>query len=80
MPSPSSILSTSDLTSSRSSPVRVNNTNTYNASIISEFVNRLIIEVLGSMALAERGLSEGSPIKPKEPLGPQPDLKASADD
>ncbi|ADJ16631.1 agmatinase family protein [Halalkalicoccus jeotgali] len=58
----------------------VSDTNSYNGGITSGFANRLIIEVLGSMTLAEHGLSEGSPIKPKEPLGPQPDLEASADD
>ncbi|WP_245998391.1 hypothetical protein [Halalkalicoccus subterraneus] len=58
----------------------VSDTNSYNGGITSGFANRLIIEVLGSMALADRDPSEGSPIKPKEPLGPQPDLEASADD
>ena len=45
-------------------------TNSYNGGVTSGLANRLIIEVMGSMALAERGLEEGSPIKPKEPLGP----------
>lgn len=58
----------------------VSDTNSYNGGITSGFANRLIIEVMGSMALAERGLSEGSPIEPKEPLGPQSSLEASADD
>ena len=55
-------------------------TNSYNGGVTSGFANRLIIEVMGSMALAEKGLDEGSPIKPKEPLGPQGDIEAPADD
>jgi len=57
----------------------VSDTSSYNGGITSGFANRLIIEVLGSMALAERGLETGSPIKPKEPLGPT-DSEAPADD
>jgi len=53
-------------------------TNSYNGGITSGFANRLIIEVMGSMALAERGAEEGHPIKPKEPLGPT--SEATADD
>jgi len=54
-------------------------TNSYNGGITSGFANRLIIEVLGSMALAAQGRDEGSPIRPKEPLGPA-GTETSADD
>jgi len=55
-------------------------TNSYNGGVTSGLANRLIIEVMGSMALAEKGLEEGSPIKPKEPLGPTEEPEAAADD
>ena len=58
----------------------VSDTNSYNGGITSGFANRLILEVLGSMALAEEGKSVGEPIKPKEPLGPQSEAEAPADD
>ncbi|WP_254764503.1 agmatinase family protein [Natrinema marinum] len=58
----------------------VSDTNSYNGGITSGFANRLIIEVMGSMALAEKGVAEGSPIKPKEPLGPSTELETQADD
>jgi agmatinase len=57
----------------------VSDTNSYNGGITSGFANRLVLEVMGSMALAERGLEEGSPITPKEPLGPT-EPEATADD
>ena len=53
--------------------------NSYNGGITSGLANRLIIEVMGSMALAEKGLEEGSPIKPKEPLGPSESPQAADD-
>jgi agmatinase len=55
-------------------------TNSYNGGITSGLANRLIIEVLGSMALAERGLESGDPIKPKDPLGPAQSAESPADD
>jgi agmatinase len=58
----------------------VSDRNSYNGGITSGFANRLIIEVMGSMALAEDGLEEGSPIKPKEPLGPNGSVETPADD
>ncbi|ERG96060.1 agmatinase family protein [Haloquadratum walsbyi] len=45
-------------------------TNSYNGGVTSGLANRLIIEVMGSMALAKQGLIEGSPITPKESPGP----------
>lgn len=57
----------------------VSDTSSYNGGITSGFANRLIIEVLGSMALADQGRTEGTPIKPKEPLGPA-ESEAPADD
>jgi len=53
--------------------------NSYNGGVTSGLANRLIIEVMGSMALAEQGLEEGSPIKPKEPLGPTEPPQAADD-
>ena len=53
--------------------------NSYNGGVTSGLANRLIIEVMGSMALAEQGLEEGSPIKPKEPLGPTESPQAADD-
>ncbi len=58
----------------------VSDTSSYNGGITSGFANRLIIEVMASMALAEDGKTIGEPIKPKEPLGPQGNLEAPADD
>ncbi|MDG5759598.1 agmatinase family protein [Natronococcus sp. A-GB1] len=58
----------------------VSDTNSYNGGITSGFANRLIIEVMASMALAAEGKTVGDPIKPKEPLGPQTDAEAPADD
>jgi agmatinase len=58
----------------------VSDTSSYNGGITSGFANRLIVEVLGSMALAEDGLAEGSPITPKEPLGPSGTVEAPGDD
>ena len=52
----------------------------YNGGITSGLANRLIIEVMGSMALAEKGLESGDPIKPKEPLGPTDEVETPADD
>jgi len=54
--------------------------NSYNGGVTSGLANRLIIEVMGSMALAEKGLEEGSPIEPKESLGPSEEAEAPADD
>lgn len=45
-------------------------TNSYNGGVTSGLANRLIIEVMGSMALAKQGITEGSPITPKESPGP----------
>ena len=58
----------------------VSDTSLYNGGITSGFANRLIIEVMGSIALAAQGLEEGSPIKPKESLGPSTTTEAPADD
>jgi agmatinase len=55
-------------------------TNSYNGGITSGFANRLVIEVMASMALAEKGLMEGSPIKPKESLGPSSSAAPADDD
>ncbi|AUV83450.1 agmatinase [Salinigranum rubrum] len=55
-------------------------TNSYNGGITSGLANRLIIEVLGSMALAEKGVQSGDPIRPKEPLGPTAPAESPADD
>ena len=52
----------------------------YNGGVTSGLANRLIIEVMGSMALAEKGLESGDPIKPKEPLGPTEEAETPADD
>jgi agmatinase len=57
----------------------VSDTSSYNGGITSGFANRLIIEVMGSMALASKGLDEGSPIKPKESLGPSSTKPADDD-
>jgi agmatinase len=57
----------------------VSDTSSYNGGITSGFANRLIIEVMGSMTLAAQGREQGSPIKPKEPLGPF-NSEATADD
>ena len=54
-------------------------TNSYNGGITSGFANRLCIEVMGGLALAERGLESGSPIKPKEPLRTAPPTPADDD-
>ncbi|WP_299265581.1 agmatinase family protein [Halorientalis sp.] len=54
--------------------------NSYNGGVTSGLANRLIIEVLGSMALADQGLESGDPIRPKEPLGPTEETEAPADD
>ena len=53
--------------------------NSYNGGVTSGLANRLIIEVMGSMALAQKGLDEGSPIKPKEPLGPTEPVQPTND-
>lgn len=58
----------------------VSDTNSYNGGVTSGFANRLVLEVMGSMALAERGVESGSPIKPKEPLGPANGAELPADD
>ena len=58
----------------------VSDSSSYNGGITSGLANRLIIEVMGSMALASKGLEEGSPIKPKEPLGPTGEAETPADD
>ena len=58
----------------------VSDTNSYNGGITSGFANRPIIEVMGSMALAQNGLEEGAPIKPKEPPGPRTEVEPQADD
>jgi agmatinase len=58
----------------------VSDTSSYNGGITSGFANRLIIEVMGSMTLADKGLAEGSPVKPKEPLGPTGTTETPADD
>ncbi|GGN13627.1 agmatinase family protein [Halarchaeum nitratireducens] len=55
-------------------------TNSYNGGITSGLANRLIIEVLGSMALAAQGKESGEPITPKEPLGVPPEAESPADD
>ena len=41
----------------------VSDSNSYNGGITSGFANRLIIEVMGSMALADQGLESGDPIE-----------------
>lgn len=58
----------------------VSDTNSYNGGITSGFANRLIIEVMASMALAEEGKTIGEPIKPKDPLGPQGSVETPAND
>jgi len=58
----------------------VSDQNSYNGGITSGFANRLIIEVMGSMALADAGVESGEPITPKEPLGPSGDVETPADD
>jgi len=58
----------------------VSDSSSYNGGITSGFANRLIIEVMGSMTLADKGLSEGSPVRPKEPLGPTGTAEATSDD
>ena len=55
-------------------------TNSYNGGITSGFANRLILEVLGSMALATEGKTVGEPITPNEPLGLPAEVDAPADD
>ena len=57
----------------------VSDTNSYNGGITSGFANRLCIEVMGGLALAERGLDSGSPIKPEEPLRKSPPTPADDD-
>jgi agmatinase len=38
--------------------------NSYNGGITAGFANRLILEVMGGLALKKNGLTEGNPIRP----------------